>query len=203
MTKTRSGKTISTDKKELKKEVSSSTSQKDNHKFEYEFGGPLGSLGVIFGLPIVIYLLFFLCNDNYCFNFSTPFNILNFYNSIPNFSAFITNEAIFMYIGWMLFHIFLERTLPGESVEGVMLQNNKKLKYTMSGHLQFWVTLIIMGHAIPLITSTGTFNSFADILNGVYSISGFHSLPLDMIYDQYLPLISISIIFSFVLSCYL
>ena len=28
---------------------------------EYEFGGPVGALGIIFGLPAVIYFLFFAC----------------------------------------------------------------------------------------------------------------------------------------------
>lgn len=31
------------------------------HSFEYEFGGPIGALGVMIGLPGVIYMLFFVC----------------------------------------------------------------------------------------------------------------------------------------------
>jgi cell division septation protein DedD len=47
--------------------VSSSPSKKTSPKhsqashFEYEFGGPIGALGVMVGLPGVIYMLFFAC----------------------------------------------------------------------------------------------------------------------------------------------
>lgn len=51
-----------------------------------------------------------------------------------------------MYLGWMLLHVLLERVLPGETAEGVLLPNQKRLSYRLSGHLQFWVTLAIVTH---------------------------------------------------------
>ena len=30
-------------------------------EIHYEFGGPVGALGVMVGLPLVIYLLYFAC----------------------------------------------------------------------------------------------------------------------------------------------
>ena len=33
---------------------------------QYEFGGPIGALGVVLGLPLVTILLFFLCNKDVC-----------------------------------------------------------------------------------------------------------------------------------------
>ena len=41
--------------------------------------------------------------------------------------------------------------MSGEEAEGVALPNGKRLKYTISGHLQFWVTIVLMGHAYPII----------------------------------------------------
>jgi len=43
---------------------------------KYEFGGPIGVTFVIIGLPFVIYALYFLCNNDYCLNFSN----VNFWN---------------------------------------------------------------------------------------------------------------------------
>ena len=34
--------------------------------FEYEFGGPIGALGVMLGLPTVIYALYFTCGEHAC-----------------------------------------------------------------------------------------------------------------------------------------
>ena len=59
----------------------------------------------------------------------------------------------------MAFHVFLERILPGETVDGVQLDDGKKLKYTLSGHLQFWLTFGIILVALP---------SFASDKPGVY-----------------------------------
>ena len=53
----------------------------------------------------------------------------------------------------------MERILPGETVDGVQLDDGKKLKYTLSGHLQFWLTFGIILVALP---------SFASDKPGVY-----------------------------------
>jgi len=110
--------------------------------------------------------------------------------------------------------------LPGEIAEGVelpdkvpMLSNTFKctalvdllsllspgqtrLPYTMSGHLQFWVTLVAMGHAVPYIVEAarGT---------GVYEFRGFRPLPLTLIYDHYVQLITASVLGAAALSVYL
>ena len=44
---------------------------------KYEFGGPIGAFFIIIGLPIVIYALFFLCNDSYCITASNYQSILS------------------------------------------------------------------------------------------------------------------------------
>ena len=57
------------------------------------------------------------------------------------------------YLGWIAFHVCLERILPGETAEGVSLDDGKKLKYTLSGHLQFWLTFGVIVIALPTFTS--------------------------------------------------
>ena len=84
----------------------------------------------------------------------------------------------------------------GEEAEGVALPNGKKLKYTLSGHLQFWLTIILMGHAIPNIVEI-------EPNSQIYVIRSFSPLKLSLLYDNYVQLISISTVGAFALSFYL
>lgn len=180
-------------------------------KFHYEFGGPIGTFFVIIGLPFVIYLLFFLCNDKVCLRDPSQFDFKEWYEKyIPSFDALFSYEATIIYLGWMLFHVLLERILPGEAVEGTVLPNKQRLQYTMSGHLQFWVCLIVMGHGFPIIServegvTAGWCSAYLpDDWSKVFQLHGFSSLPLYLAYDYYLQLITISIIFTFLFSVYL
>lgn len=162
----------------------------------YEFGGPIGAFGVVVGLPFVIYMLYFLCNDEFCVDTSTDWTKLQ----LPSIESLWSQEAAFMYISWMAANLVLERVLPGETVEGAPLPTTPptKLKYTMSGHLQFWVLILAMGHAVPMVIQTPSATGEL-----TYSLRGFMPLKLDLIYDHYLPLITVSIAFSFALSVYL
>lgn len=78
----------------------------------------------------------------------------------------------------------------------MVLPNGKKLKYILSGHLQFWLTIILMGHAIPMITETAPNSQ-------IYAVQGFSPLKLSLLYDHYVQLISVSTVGAFVLSFYL
>lgn len=100
---------------------SSSNTSKQTH-VEYEFGGPWGALGVVVGLPLVIYLLFFLCNGQVCVGNPFSFAWGTWYRKhLPRLGDLVSTEAWVMYLGWMAFHVLLERVLPGEIAEGVEL----------------------------------------------------------------------------------
>lgn len=179
------------------------TSHKKHKEIDYEFGGPVGTFFVIVGLPIVILGLYFLCNGDRCLSNPWEFDWLSVVESLPKtVSGFFSKEACLMYLGWMAFHVLLERTLPGESAEGAVLEDGKRLKYTLSGHLQFWVTLGVVFFGIPTLMFTGADYS-AKITSYTLTFSDFTRLPLELIYDHYMPLISISLLFSGVLSVYL
>mmetsp|Transcript_20735 Transcript_20735/g.21388 ORF Transcript_20735/g.21388 Transcript_20735/m.21388 type:complete len:441 (+) Transcript_20735:12-1334(+) len=168
-------------------------------KFHYEFGGPIGAFFIIWGLPAVIYGLYFLCNKEFCLRFDTSPNWELFYSTLTsNTKNLFTDEGTSIFIGWMIFHFFLERILPGETAFGVLLPNNERLPYVLSGHLQFWVTLAVIWHGIPEIVyiSNGPGNFLPAIEN-------FKSLPLYLVYDHYVGLITSSILFSLALAIYL
>jgi Delta14-sterol reductase len=75
----------------------------------------------------------------------------------------------------------------------VYIMHSLRLTYTLSGHLQFWVLLLLVGYAYPTMETSG----------GIPSIKSVNPLPLSMIYDEYLGLITISCLFSLALSVYL
>ena len=115
----------------------SSLPSSDDNDFHYEFGGPLGAFGVIVGLPLVIYLLYFACNKSYCLDssFSNVSGAIEYISASFEFSSLWSTEALVMYTSWMIFNVFLERVLPGEAVSGVALPDPTAtpLRYTMSG----------------------------------------------------------------------
>lgn len=171
---------------------------KVSNLIHYEFGGPIGAAGIVFGLPLVVLGLFYACNKNVCVT-SSPFSF-NWTAAKSAFSTSITDiismEALICYFGWMVFHVVLERILPGEQVLGVSLSNGARLQYTMSGHLQFWLTILVMGHASPWISESPVGSS-------IYVIKGFFPLRLDLVYNHYVQLIFVSTIGAYALSIYL
>eukprot|EP01031_Cornospumella_fuschlensis_P045032 gene45032-55086_t len=177
------------------------SSHKDVDKVHYEFGGPVGALGVIFGLPIVIYGLYFLCNDSVCLHNPLTFDWKGWLASLPTVDKLFSWEATTIFLGWMGAHVLMERTLPGPSVEGTTLPNGQKLTYVISGHLQFWITLVLIFYGVPRIIVDTAGNS--SLLSSVINIQGFSALDLTLVYKYYVQLITASVLFSFLLSFYL
>jgi delta14-sterol reductase len=186
-----------------KAEVEKAEVAKSEHAVEYEFGGPIGAVGVIVGLPAVIYALYFVCNQDVCLtNALSAFDWRAAWGSVPCcLYELFSWEASAMYLGWMAVQVLLERLLPGEVVEGAALPagpggggSAQRLSYKLSGHLQFWVTLAVLTHGWVSV-STGP--------SGSLSFLSFGAFPLHLVYDHYLGLISISVLFSFLLSVFL
>ena len=170
-----------------------------HHDHQYEFGGPLGATAVVICLPLVIFALFFLCNADTCLTFDNSFSAFDwtlFMHQLLSIHTRLTPLGLQIYLAWFLFQVLLERCLPGEVVHGVVLPGTKatRLPYTMNGHLAFWISIILMGHAIPLVIETSP---------QVYALVGFRPLPLALLYDHYVELIAASVTFSAILSVYL
>lgn len=158
-------------------------------KFEYEFGGPLGAAGIMVGLPLVVYGLYFSCASESC---STDASALaRLQEGLANVGALYSPAAMGLFLTWMLAQVLLDRTLPGETALGVALKDGSRLPYTMSGHLQFWMTLLLLG--------LGSVELSREDL----TVSKIGPMALDTIYDNYLGLITASVLFSFALSTYL
>lgn len=144
------------------------------HKYEF-FGPVIGPLGIMLGLPAVCYSLVFLCHGETCLTDS------KFVMKSIDISVLFTWNALLTFLCWMLFQICLHLLVPGGMAEGVILPDGSRLKYKLTGLTNFFVTI---GIAIYF----GFFTS---------------SLNLSWLYDNYVPLMTSAILFSFCLSMYL
>lgn len=193
-------------------------SESKSPQFSYEFGGPIGAAGVMIGLPSVMYLLYFTCggfNDGWCLASPHPSDLeklraygTNFSNNVAG--QFLSWRAAGILLAWLAFQIGLERFLPGDDVDGVLLKDGSRLKYRMNGHLAFWVSLLVAGFCYPtwtVATQDSDCNkneaTCSSNISGGLDFPLFGRFPLEVLYDEYLALIGASVAFSFVLSFYL
>ena len=49
--------------------------QPQQQHIEFEFNGPISAFAIIFGLPLVIYLLYFACNQDICLTYFSIFSL--------------------------------------------------------------------------------------------------------------------------------
>lgn len=101
-----------------------------------------------------------------------------------------TKEGFYLCLGWFGWQVLLWWLLPGEVAEGVPLRNGQRLKYTLNGHLAFWVSLLALLHGSITVKED-------------WSISSFGPFNLAVLYDEYLHLAAAAIVISFVLAIYL
>jgi len=144
---------------------------------EYEFGGPIGALGTMISLPLVIYGLFFLCQGGDCLSIY-PFHI----PSLPDFSAveFWNTNAFLITLAWIAWLVILERLLPAPIAKGVTLENGKQLPYKLNGFRSYVVTMICI-----IVLQYGNW------------------IRLSFIFDHFVSFITSAVVVSLLLSIYL
>lgn len=102
-----------------------------------EFGGWPGALAVSIGLPLLCNVLYFTCNDQGCpaswTSLSTYKDMLTPGNAL--YRPLISVHAIGVYLAWFLSLAFLDRVVPGEVVDGVLMRDGKRLKYIFNGKI--------------------------------------------------------------------
>jgi delta14-sterol reductase/lamin-B receptor len=163
----------------------------------YEFGGPLGAISIIIGLPFAIYLLYYLCPNEP----DQPCGDLAFLEkhaahvgvsvadllSGRTLSLSQLSDAMVTCATWTAFHAAMYQLIPGPVFDGAQLRTGARLKYPINGHRQFWITLFVLNYGNPKFGSDGSFQ-------------GFGSYDLGWCYDNFVALASASIIWASVLS---
>lgn len=144
----------------------------------------MGAIGCMIGLPVTIYGLFIMCNEDYCWNGSQSFKMTLQWSELFNWSDLL------LICAWVAFQITLERFLPGPFVAGVPLPTGQRLRYKINGHLAFWVTLAVVAFGKPVFDDRGHW-------------IGQTNFPVSYVYDHFIPLATGSMIVSFCLSVFL
>lgn len=107
----------------------------------YEFGGPFGTFAITFGLPVLLYVMAFGCNDvSGCpapslLSLKTlSFDALKAEVGWPEEG--IWGLGSWKVLGWVLtyygFSLVLYRLLPAQEIEGTELASGGKLKYRLN-----------------------------------------------------------------------
>ena len=106
----------------------------------YEFGGPLGAFATSFGLPLVIYLATFLCNDiSGCpvpsVLHPSSLSIAKLKEEIgwPGVQGLASTKVAVWVLGYYLLSLVLQIALPGVVTEGVELHTGGRLRYKFNG----------------------------------------------------------------------
>lgn len=140
----------------------------------FEFGGPIGAAFLLAVLPLTTYGLFFACSGkDHCSLFEVPV-------SPPG--GFFSVSAFVVFISWFVFQVVLSFILPGIVGEGLPIarMDGKKLKYKFNGLNAYLLSLALYAATVY-----------------------FGWLPVTFVYDEFIPLLSAAVVFSFVLSVYL
>jgi delta14-sterol reductase len=179
-----------------------STSSKT--QFDYEFGGPLGALGTVLALPVVILLLAHWTDvGGIDLGFASEFQQHKpFWSALLESAVFCPSWAdkdllircSLSLIAWFCFQVVLERCLPCELVQGPPVKadtdRNLRLTYRINGHLAFWVTLLAVHAGWPYWDSSGEAIQLGEF-------------PIYLLYEYYQELAFCNIVLCFALSLYM
>ncbi|MBI5480091.1 MAG: hypothetical protein HY906_14590 [Deltaproteobacteria bacterium] len=144
----------------------------------FAFGGPWGAAGLTIGLPLVVFYLW-VCIVDHGGALLWPrsgADLLGLLRRVP----LPTPRAVAIYGVWFALQAALQILMPGPWKEGMPLADGTRLKYRMNGWVSWWLTWALVGFAV---------------------VTGL--LPATFFYDEYGPLLSTVVIFSFVYSGYL
>ena len=151
----------------------------------YEFLGPPGAFIISFGLPVLVYVFTFLCNDiSGC-----PAPVLLHPHSFsleqlkkevgwPGFAGLINTQAFLGTLGYYFLSLALYRFLPGQEVEGTELRSGGRLMYRFNAWNSaiFIMTLLAAGtisHGAEFPVWTFITDNYVGILTSNILISYF------------------------------
>lgn len=105
----------------------------------FEFLGRFGATAITVGVPLATYLLYFGCSEETggCPPSLALDRLTLALEDIPGILAGLWDtRSTIQYLAWYAFCVAAWRILPGDEVEGVLLRNGERKKYTLNGALQ-------------------------------------------------------------------
>lgn len=136
-------KPVAATEKSTATKVETKTPKELNPKTEhYEFGGPIGALGMIVCLPVIV-LFFATCCD------ATGYPAQAFKDDWKSFVLSKLNKeflfslydpyAFGVYVAFVAMLAVMYIVLPGENIPGTLLRDGSKLKYRMNGKIEEFI----------------------------------------------------------------
>lgn len=165
-----------------------------------------GAAGITFGLPIACYAAAFVCNDvtgcpapTLLHPFSFSFSGLISDTRWPGFGGLMNTKATLAVLAYYAFNLILYAVLPGKQVEGTKLRTGKKLKYKFNGNIKsghYQLHGLTLGVAFETAVVTLGLAALGSLFSGAeFSLWTF-------IWDNYVPLLSASIVISYALAIF-
>ncbi|KAF1918120.1 ergosterol biosynthesis ERG4/ERG24 [Ampelomyces quisqualis] len=157
----------------------------DEEAHGYEFLGPPGAFIISFGLPVLVYVLTFFCNDisgcpapSLLHPSSLTLAQLKAEVGWTGFASLLNWQAFVGTLGYFLLSLTLYTVLPSEEVKGVPLQSGQRLKYRFNAWSSalFILSLLAAGtitHGADWIVWTFITDNFVGIMTTSILISYF------------------------------
>ena len=104
-----------------------------------EFGGAVGNLALLIGLPALATYLYF------CVRFNDGRLIPGPGVELGPFAASLVPSwaAAGVYLGWVAFQALLQAFAPGHSMDGTPLEDGTRLRYRMNGRSSLLITATV------------------------------------------------------------
>lgn len=150
---------------------------------EYQFGGPLGALGVTVGTPFIAYALYFVCNENGCPSqsfLSSPLQTLA--EQWPGLGGIYSHQVFGYYCAWYFGLAALQFVLPGKTQQGVVLKDKSRLLYKLN---VLETSLLVLSYLSFMTFKEGLTWSF-----------------WSWMWNNYIQLLTATLVFAFLLACY-
>lgn len=106
-------------------------------------------------------------------------SITNIHNCPGKWSSFFDVQAALIFVGWFIFQAVLSLIPVGKVVQGLPIKNNQRLSYRCNGFFAFVVSLLAFAAAV------------------------YYKVPVTIVYDKFLQIMTSAIIFSFVLAVFM
>lgn len=166
------GKKIDTTDGGFEKKLSSSTGNSSSNGHR-EFGGPIGTFLMTLFLPATLYYVNMACTKKSC-------TIMKIPACSGRWSDFFDLQASLIFVGWFAFQAVLYMLPVGRMVQGqpVILRSHQRLQYRCNGFFAYVVSLLAFSAAV------------------------YFKVPVTIVYDKFVQLMTSAIIFSFLLALF-
>eukprot|EP00796_Vickermania_ingenoplastis_P001557 gene1557-941_t len=147
---------------------------------KYEWGGPIGSAGMVLFLPLIVIGLNVLCNDSTCsLPASVPQVVEHLQNTLMD-ALLLLPEALGLELLWLAAHSIFYLLPIGRVVPGTQLRDGKVLQYRLNAIHAFVLShVLIFGcHFAGIIDLTYLCEMFSALMMAAILISTIMSIVL-------------------------